>query len=228
MYDAGDDTMRFEKQSFGLVLRAGRERQEISLAQLSAETKVSPQIWIALEENDFSRWPTRIYARSLMREYAKRVGLDPEELVDEFCRLFPQGDRRGESLLRERAAFDGHQLDWHPELLPAHGKPGRRTGDRAIEAPLQWHGGRTSAAWVVAAALDASIVLVVSKLVAVVFGVHFWPLLGLVALAYHAMSMMGMGKSVGAVAGDRYSPSLGLPSGLTSPAGGRERSVPLG
>ena len=73
MYDAGDDTMRFEKQSFGLVLRAGRERQEISLAHLSAETKVSPQIWMALEENDFSRWPTRIYARSLMREYAKRV-----------------------------------------------------------------------------------------------------------------------------------------------------------
>ena len=86
-----DGVMRLERDSFGRVLRAYRERRNISLAQLYQETKVSPQIWMALEENDFSRWPTRIYARSWIRQYAKRVGLDPEELVNEFCRLFPQG-----------------------------------------------------------------------------------------------------------------------------------------
>jgi hypothetical protein len=119
--------MRLEKDSFGRVLRASRERCNISLAQLSAQTKVSPEIWMALEENDFSRWPTRLYARSLIRQYAKRVGLDAEDLVNEFCRLFPQGDRRTESLMRECAAVFGHHLDWRQELLPTHAERDRRS-----------------------------------------------------------------------------------------------------
>ena len=122
--------MRLERDSFGRVLRAYRERRNISLAQLYQETKVSPQIWMALEENDFSRWPTRIYARSWIRQYAKRVGLDPEELVNEFCRLFQHGDRRTETLLRECAAVLGHQLDWRRELLPAHSEGDRRSDSR--------------------------------------------------------------------------------------------------
>jgi hypothetical protein len=119
--------MRLEKDSFGRVLRASRERCNISLAQLSAQTKVSPEIWMALEENDFSRWPTRLYARSLIRQYAKRIGLDAEDLVNEFCRLFPQGDRRTESLMRECAAVVGHHLDWRQELLPTHAERDRRS-----------------------------------------------------------------------------------------------------
>ena len=118
--------MRLDRDSFGRVLRAYRERANTSLEQLSAETKVSPELWMALEENDFSRWPTRIYARSLIRQYAKRVGLDPEELVNEFCRLFRQGDRRTETLLRECAAMVGHRLDWHQELPPTLSERDRR------------------------------------------------------------------------------------------------------
>jgi hypothetical protein len=199
--------MRFEKHSFGPVLRSGRERRKVSLAQLSADTKVSPQIWKALEDNDLSRWPTRIYARSLIREYAKRVGLDPEELVSEFCRLFPQGDRRVESLVRQLAALEGHQLDWRSELLRTDGKGGRRAADRALEVPPPRRR-IESVAWVVAAALDVSIVLSVSKLAAVVFATHFWPLLGLMGLTYHAISTMGMGRSVGAVLGDLAAPII--------------------
>ena len=127
--------MRLERDSFGRVLRAYRERCNISVAQLSAETKVNPEIWKALEENDFSRWPTRIYARSLIRQYAKRVGLDPEEIVNEFCRLFHQGDRRAEPLLRECAAAVGHQLDWRQELLPADAGDRRSDSPRADVAP---------------------------------------------------------------------------------------------
>jgi transcriptional regulator with XRE-family HTH domain len=128
-----DGVMRLERDSFGRVLRAYRERRNISLAQLSQETKVSPQIWMDLEENDFSRWPTRIYARSWIRQYATRVGLDPEELVNEFCRLFQNGDRRTETLLRECAAVLGHQLDWRQELLPAHTEGDRRSDSRRAE-----------------------------------------------------------------------------------------------
>ena len=88
---------------------------------------------MALEENDFSGWPTRIYARSWIRQYAKRVGLDPEELVNEFCRLFQHGDRRTETLMRECAVVLGHQLDWRQELLPAHSEGDRRSDSRRAD-----------------------------------------------------------------------------------------------
>ena len=69
----------------------------VTLRQLAAETKLSVELWEALEDSNLARWPTRIFARSYVRDYAERVGLDPDEVVNEFCRLFPEwGDRRAE------------------------------------------------------------------------------------------------------------------------------------
>jgi hypothetical protein len=122
--------VRFEKETFGRALRAGRERRKVPLAQIIEKTKVSPELWRALEEDDLSRWPTRIYARSLIRQYAEEVGLDPEELVNEFCRLFPHGDRRADTLLRGHAGLVGHDLDWRSD--PVGGEPPkRRAADHA-------------------------------------------------------------------------------------------------
>jgi Helix-turn-helix domain len=126
--------MRLDRDSFGAVLRAHRERCNISLAQLSVQTKVRREIWRALEENDFSRWPRRIYARSLIRQYARAIGLNPEEVVNEFCRLFQQGDRRAETLLQECAAVFGHRLDLRREPLPAHAPHERRSDRRSAGA----------------------------------------------------------------------------------------------
>ena len=62
--------MRLEKETFGPVLRAARERRGVTLKQLAAETKLSVELWEALEENDLSRWPKRVFARSYVRDYA--------------------------------------------------------------------------------------------------------------------------------------------------------------
>lgn len=159
--------MRLEKESFGPVLRAGRERRRVSLARICDETNVSPDIWIGLEENNFSRWPTRIYARNLIRQYAERVGLNPEELVNDFCRLFPCGDRRAESLIREHAALIGHRLEWREDPPSRYGPPRRRAGDgAAAETPSTCGFLRERAASIIADAvgiLDALTVLVFSK-----------------------------------------------------------------
>ena len=58
----------------------------------------------ALEANDLSAWPRGLYARAWVRTYACAVGLDPIDTVDEFCRLFPQGDRRGHVTMHDIAA----------------------------------------------------------------------------------------------------------------------------
>ena len=81
-----------------------------------------------LERNDFSHWPYGIYARAYVRQYAKAIGVDPDTTVDEFCRWFPQGDRRVEKVVKEHAEIVGHtDLAWKDDVAP-HGdrRPPRR------------------------------------------------------------------------------------------------------
>ena len=80
-----------------------------------------------LERNDFSRWPTGIYARSYVRDYAAAIGVDPESTVDEFCRWFPQGDRRAEPTdSRTGADRRPDKLEWR-DAVPPHGRRRRRS-----------------------------------------------------------------------------------------------------
>jgi transcriptional regulator with XRE-family HTH domain len=98
-----------DRQTFGPRLRRERERRGITLDTIAAVTKVSAELWDGLERNDFSRWPSGIFARAFVRDYARAVGLDADEVVDEFCRLFPHGDRRAEPVIRDIAAIVASQ-----------------------------------------------------------------------------------------------------------------------
>ena len=49
--------MRLEKETFGPVLRASRERKGITLDQIAIETKLGVELWADLEDNNLSRWP---------------------------------------------------------------------------------------------------------------------------------------------------------------------------
>ena len=91
------------REAFGPNLRRLRIQRGISLHQIAAETKVSADLWDGLEHNNFDRWPGGIFARAYVREYARLIGADPESTVDDFCRWFPQGDRRVLRVVREQA-----------------------------------------------------------------------------------------------------------------------------
>ena len=146
--------MRLEKETFGPVLRAARERRGVTLRQLAAETKLSVELWEALEDNNLARWPKRVFARSYVRDYAERIGLDPDEVVNEFCRLFPEwGDRRAERVIREKAKSSRTISSW--EDLPA--PQNRRSSDRAASAAPGFFGRHRTR--LVAIAIDASVVL---------------------------------------------------------------------
>src|SRR4026208_357818 len=97
-----------ERDTFGPRLRRERERRGITIDTIAAVTKVGADLWLGLERNDFSKWPSGIFARAFIRDYAKAVGLDADDLVDEFCRLFPQGDRRAARLITAHADVIGH------------------------------------------------------------------------------------------------------------------------
>ena len=114
------------QEAFGPNLRRLRIQRGISLAQIADATKVSAQLWDGLERNHFERWPTGIFARAWIREYARIIGADPETTVDDFCRWFPQGDRRVLRVVREQAEIVGHQLAWREQLPAAAGEVDRR------------------------------------------------------------------------------------------------------
>ena len=120
-----------ERQTFGPRLRRERERRGISLETLAARTNVSTELWLGLESNDFSKWPGGLFARAFVRDYARVVGLVDDELVDDFCRLYPVGDRRALPKLRAQAELIGHQLNAadDPQLIP--GGIDRRGGEAA-------------------------------------------------------------------------------------------------
>ena len=63
-----------ERDTFGPRLRRERERRGISLDTIVTLTNVSLDLWQGFESNDFSRWPTGLYARAFVRDYAKAVG----------------------------------------------------------------------------------------------------------------------------------------------------------
>src|SRR5882672_7820506 len=76
-------------ESFGRRLRRERERRQIALASIAANSKISLSLLEGLERDDVSRWPSRIFRRSFIRAYAQAVGLDTDATTREFLERFP-------------------------------------------------------------------------------------------------------------------------------------------
>src|SRR5256886_4306245 len=74
---------------FGGKLRAARERRGVSLRQIANATKISIGVLEALERNDISRLPGGIFGRAFVRSYAIEVGLDPDDIIQDFVAQFP-------------------------------------------------------------------------------------------------------------------------------------------
>jgi len=62
-------------------LRKEREKKKISLEDVSVHTKIVTRYLKALEEEDFAVFPAEIYLRGCLRNYARYLGLDAEELI---------------------------------------------------------------------------------------------------------------------------------------------------
>jgi transcriptional regulator with XRE-family HTH domain len=181
-----------DKQGFGARLRRERERRHISLEQLAHETKVGADLWNGLERGDLSRWPAGIFARSFVRAYAMRVGLNASDVVDEFCRLYPLADRRTETIIKAHAETIGvgSEFDDDRSRVP-------RTGDRRLpppppepDAPGQQFAQRT-----VVASLDLSAVVLLSLVVARVVGRDPWSTLGFMAASYYTIGYIAGGNT---------------------------------
>jgi hypothetical protein len=122
------------QESFITRLRRHRERNQVSLDEIVSHTRIKREQLEAFERGELDGWPRGIYARAWVRGYATVIGLDPIDTVDEFCRLFPQGDRRTENTIRDYAAIIAHPLAYNDEYDPERDR--RRAGTPTSEEPV--------------------------------------------------------------------------------------------
>ena len=88
--DAMDPTPSVtDAATLGDALRIAREQSRRSLAELSSLTRVPPRYLTAIEQNDFSVLPSRVFSIGYVRAYASALGLDEQLAVERFKRESP-------------------------------------------------------------------------------------------------------------------------------------------
>jgi len=73
-------------ENIGRRLQQARRSKEITLHQISQETKIGEKYLEALEKEEYDVFPAKIYVVSFLRSYARYLGLDAESLVQIYQR----------------------------------------------------------------------------------------------------------------------------------------------
>jgi transcriptional regulator with XRE-family HTH domain len=170
-------------ESFGARLRVERERRQISLSSIAADTKINLGLLQALERDDVSRWPAGIFRRAFIRGYAQAVGLDPVAITREFFEQYPEAT---DDSPREHASKATTPTplrlsladDDHVSLLLA-------------QFLSHWDQRCVASVW------DFCITLAIGLLAFLIFGV-FWIPFAVGMICYHAASGVVLGNTPGA------------------------------
>jgi hypothetical protein len=170
-------------------LRRERERRQIALSSISANTKISAALFESLERGDVSRWPSGNFRRSFIRAYAGAIGLDPEAVAREFLELFP----------------DPLDPPPAPSAPVAPASAAAASPDSAglrlklADAPTPFVHGRLLSGmrqrWA-AVGCDGGVVLAIALCVFIVCG-KFWLPLGLAMIAYYLGGILLLGNTPG-------------------------------
>jgi cytoskeleton protein RodZ len=76
--------------SIGETLRRERLRRGWSLEQVAAETKITVHLLEAIEADQFDRLPGGVFARNFVRQYARMLQLDEDEIITAFRQQFEE------------------------------------------------------------------------------------------------------------------------------------------
>jgi transcriptional regulator with XRE-family HTH domain len=172
--------------SFCARLRRERERRQIALSSISANTKIRVGLFESLERGDVSRWPAGIYRRATIRAYATAIGLDPDETTREFCEEFPDPDQT-------------------PQKQAADGRPaGRVSRETVLRLTLADERSPFTAGRLLqrmrdrfaAIAIDACVVLAIATSIFVA-SEAFWVPLAVTLLGYYLGGILLLGNTPG-------------------------------
>jgi len=72
------------RSAVGAQLRDARETKGIDLFRVERDTKIRSKYLAALEEGDYTELPGDVYTRGFLRNYASYLGLDADEIEEEW------------------------------------------------------------------------------------------------------------------------------------------------
>src|SRR5664279_5287605 len=74
------------RSAVGERLRDARETRGVDLFRVERDTKIRTKYLAALEDGDFTDLPGDVYARGFLRNYASYLGLDADDVEEEWRR----------------------------------------------------------------------------------------------------------------------------------------------
>jgi cytoskeleton protein RodZ len=99
----------------GEMLRGVREKQSLSLAEVARDTRIKESYLEALESGDYASLPGSAYITGFLRNYAKRLGLHPDDVAQEYHAYRPPPAPSVRAATRVLA--NGHQRAFRSRLL---------------------------------------------------------------------------------------------------------------
>ena len=79
--------------SVGEQLRQAREASGLSYRDLAVVTKIQASMLQYLEEDRFEEFPAEVFCRGFLRNYARELRLDEDEIIDQYLRQTKQRPR---------------------------------------------------------------------------------------------------------------------------------------
>ncbi|HUR99758.1 MAG TPA: helix-turn-helix domain-containing protein [Pyrinomonadaceae bacterium] len=93
--------------TLGEKLRQAREERGISISEVAEQTRISPMYLESIENDNYKPLPGGIFNKGFVRSYAKYVGIDEHEALQDYARLIAAND----------AAVEEQQPRYRPEVL---------------------------------------------------------------------------------------------------------------
>lgn len=146
---------------FAEELRHTREKNEITLQQMAAKTRIDIKFLEAIDNGNFSFLPN-IYVRAFIKQYAKTVGLDEEETIKNY-EAAKQGKLPEKAEVKEEKETGEEKKEPVKENIPkVEKKPTKpvQTFSDVSEPPTEDDSGKKRRAMIAGGAALGAIVLV--------------------------------------------------------------------
>ncbi len=95
-------------QTLGEKLRQAREERDISISEVAEQTRISPLYIESIENDDYSPLPGGIFNKGFVKSFAKFVGVDEDEALQDYSRQLSQ---------QNEGQPEGDLKTYRPEVL---------------------------------------------------------------------------------------------------------------
>jgi len=109
-----------EVVNFGAAFQVRRKELNLSLKEVENATSIRTQYLAAIEEGDFQKLISPVYAQGFVKQYASFLGLDGEQILTEHAAIFRQPIEQNFAYgigTLEMRGNPGSSVKWVPNAL---------------------------------------------------------------------------------------------------------------